>query len=134
MPRNDIAAVSGESNPRHPAAAPAIAAIAGEMEGVCQLLTSPSPATLERCAEIMESATSRLSGLRPELETHRGEAAALPAARQLQSAVRRATLLLESAFQYHEQWRLRVSASLAGYSPDGSPAAIPHRVRVCVEG
>jgi hypothetical protein len=113
--------------PSSPADARAIAAISREMEGVCAMLTSPSPERLERCERILESAVSAFSGMRPDVS-------ALPDVRELRSVVGRAARLLDSAFRYHDDWRRRLSVSLAGYQPGGSPAAMPQQRRMCLEG
>jgi hypothetical protein len=119
---------------RPPAGVRAIAAILREVEGVCFLLTSPSPETLDRCERILESASLSFAGLQPDLASAGRDPAALSAVEQLRSALGRAGQLLESSFQYHEQWRRRLCASLAGYRPGGDPAALSHRGRVSLQG
>jgi hypothetical protein len=105
----------------------AIAAMSSAVERVCTLLTTPSPETLERCERVLESAATSYAGLRLERADR-------PAVEELQSALALAGRLLESAFQYHEQWRRRLGASLAGYQPGGDPAAVVHPSRVTLKG
>jgi len=105
----------------------AIAAISSEVERVCTLLKAPSPETLERCERILESAAASYAGLRPQRADR-------PAVEHLRSALGLAGQLLESAFQYHEQWRRRLWSSLAGYQPGGDPAVVVHPNRVSLRG
>jgi hypothetical protein len=97
------------------------------VEGVCALLTSPSPEILEGCERILENACSSFGALSPDR-------ADLPAIQRLQTAIRQAGHLLDSAFQYHDRWKRRLNASLAGYRPGGLPAPVSHQSRVSWEG
>jgi hypothetical protein len=105
----------------------ALTAVTLEVKEVCALLTSPTPDALERSERVLESAASSLAAWQPDR-------AGLAAVEQLQSTLRRASRLLEYAFQYHEHWRRRLHSSLAGYEPGGGPAAVMHRGRVYLEG
>jgi hypothetical protein len=103
------------------------AELARHVEGVCLLLMSPSPESMERCEQILERASSTLLSLQPQRSD-------LPAVEKLRAALGRAGRLLESAFQYHGQWRRRLDSNLAGYLPGGNPAAVAHPGRVRLEG
>ncbi len=117
---------------RHPALI--ISEIVQQAEEVCALLCSPGPERLDRCTELLESASRNLSSLKPHLHPARVDPAALSAAQRLQSVLQRASQLLETAGNYHEQWQQRLGAALAGYRPGGNPGAVPRDATLWLEG
>jgi len=101
-----------------------------EAEG---LLRNPSPAALDRCAEVLGCAVSRLR----EWRAHRAQSAnpaALAQARTLQTAIRRAARLLESAAEFRARWSRIAAVMCAGYTASGAPAVPARSGKVCVRG
>jgi hypothetical protein len=103
-----------------------------ELERVCKLLESPSPAALDRCAAIMERVIA-------ELETgRRGMAQAgeigVAEGRRLRSVVQRTRALLNLAANYHSRWRGILAGMSGGYTARGAPVQLPSRARVSMQG
>jgi len=117
-----------------------IRAVRLSVDRTIDLLLSPSPAALDRCSEILETAGRQLAEFQPLLEQSRGTAAAfekasrLEEARKLRWSVVRANRLLDGAAKFHDGWcRLRDSLT-AGYTDRGAPAPTPARRRILVHG
>ena len=115
-----------------------------EVDGAIQLLVSPSPGSLDRCAKILETAGLRIAGLQPQLREE-GRASlihtspidrsnARAEAVRLRSSVSRAGLLLEGAASFHFNWSRMRDTLCAGYTRQGDPAKAPQRNRISVEG
>jgi hypothetical protein len=112
----------------------AVSAISREVEGVCAMLTAPSPDALERCEGILHGVVSSFSALQPELAPAGRDPAVRNAVLRLRRSLERARGLLDTAFHYHDQWRVRMAASLAGYTRDGCPAALPQAAHLSWRG
>jgi hypothetical protein len=105
-----------------------------EVDRACQLLISPSPATLDSCARLLETAGSRLTQLQPQLRQGAGNPTAQQEARRLRTAVLCVRHLLENAWSFHVNWGRLLGALSAGYTERGEPAPAPRRGRLSVEG
>jgi hypothetical protein len=103
-----------------------------ELESVCKLLESPTPAVLDRCAAIMERVTGELWAGRKWM-AQAGETG-VAEARRLRVVVRRARALLQLASNYHTRWRDILAGISGGYTARGAPAPILARVRVSIQG
>lgn len=103
-----------------------------ELEHVCKLLESPAPATLDRCAAIMERVIAELQAGRRGI-AEAGESG-VAEARRLRTLVHRARALLELAVRYHAQWRSILAGMSGGYTVRGAPAPIPSQARVSIQG
>jgi hypothetical protein len=103
-----------------------------ELEHICMLLESPSPATLDCCAATMERVIVDLDASRKWM----AEAGACGGAeaRRLRPVVQRARSLLELAADYHARWRGILAGMSGGYTVRGTPAPIPSQARVSVRG
>src|ERR1700684_2391691 len=88
-----------------------------QLERVCTLLESPSPATLDQCAAAMERVIGELDAGRRWM-AQAGEPG-VAEARRLRSVVQRARALLDLAVNYHFRWR-RIPARMSrGHSAPG---------------
>ena len=103
-----------------------------EMERVCKLLESPTPAALDRCATVMEGVIGELNAGRKWM-AQAGEIG-FEEARRLRSALHRARVLLNLAANYHNRWRHILASMSGGYTVRGAPAPIPSRTRVSLQG
>jgi hypothetical protein len=103
-----------------------------ELERVCKLLESPTPAVLDSCAAIMERVTGELWASRNWMA--QAGATGVAEARRLRTVVRRARSLLQLASDYHTRWRGILAGISGGYTARGVPAPILARVRVSIQG
>jgi hypothetical protein len=103
-----------------------------ELEQVCKLLESPAPATLDRCAVIMERVIPELQAARSGIAQAGADGVA--EARRLRAVVHRARSLLELAMRYHAQWRSILAGMSGGYTMLGAPAPILSQSRVFIQG
>lgn len=103
-----------------------------ELERVCTLLESPSPATLDRCAVAMQQVIAELDAGRKWM-AHAGEGG-IAEARQLRSVVRRARALLDLAANYHTRWRSILAGMSGGYTVWGAPTPIRSQPRLSIQG
>jgi hypothetical protein len=103
-----------------------------ELERVCKLLESPTPAVLDSCAAIMERVTGELAAGRKWM-AQPGEIG-VAEARRLRTVVQRARALLQLASNYHTRWRGILAGISGGYTARGAPAPILARVRVSIQG
>ncbi|MDE3167399.1 MAG: hypothetical protein KGN36_16470 [Acidobacteriota bacterium] len=101
-----------------------------QLESACDLLLSPSAATLDRCAALMASAGETMAGLSPALARARGDASALEEAWRLRRTFQRASSLLGHAALFHQNWTAIRGAMTGGYTPDGEPAPVRHPGRL----
>jgi hypothetical protein len=103
-----------------------------ELERVCTLLESPTPATLDHCAAAMERIIGELGAGRTWMaqagETNVAEA------HLLRSVVQRARALLDLAANYHFRWRRILAGMSGGYTARGAPAPLRSQARVSIEG
>jgi hypothetical protein len=108
-----------------------------ELERVCKLLESPTPATLDRCAAIMAGVICQLEAGRREM-AQAGEGVfqqnSVAEARRLRPVVHRARTLLELAARYHARWRGMLAGMSGGYTVRGAPAPILSRARISIQG
>jgi hypothetical protein len=113
-----------------------LAEVRAEVQRVCELLHSPTPAAVDRCSIALGSAISRLVEWRKRF--HAGDRPsnrlALEEARRLRASVHRAARLLESAAAYHAGWRKALGALCAGYTASGVPADAAPPGRLCLRG
>lgn len=103
-----------------------------ELERVCKLLESPSPATLDRCAASMERVIAELEAGRSWI-AQAGESG-VAEARRLRAVVQRVRALLDLAANYHAQWRGILAAMSGGYTVWGAPAPIRAQSRLSIRG
>lgn len=103
-----------------------------EMERVCKMLESPSPAVLDRCGEAMERVIGELDAGRKWMP-QAGEIG-VEEARRLRSVVRRARALLNLAANYHSGWQGVLASMTGGYTVRGAPAPLPFKARVSIQG
>jgi hypothetical protein len=108
-----------------------------EVDGAIQLLESPSPDSLDRCARILETASQRIAVFQPQLR-QAGRTAVThingDEARRLRSSVLRAGRLLEGAAGFHFNWGRMRDTLCAGYTRQGDPAKAPPKSRISVQG
>jgi hypothetical protein len=103
-----------------------------QLERVCTLLESPSPATLDHCAAAMERVIGELDAGRRWM-AQAGEIGAAEA-RRLRSVVQRARALLDLAANYHFRWRRILAGISGGYTYRGAPAPLHSPARVSIQG
>jgi hypothetical protein len=103
-----------------------------EMERVCKMLESPTPAVLDRCSAAMERVIGELDGGRKWMP-QAGEIG-VEEARRLRSVVRRARALLNLAANYHGRWHCILASKTGGYTVRGAPAPLPSKTRVSIQG
>ena len=103
-----------------------------QLERVCTLLESPSPATLEHCAAAMERLIGELDAGRIWM-AQAGEIG-VAEARRLRSVVQRARALLDLAANYHFRWRRILAGMSGGYTARGAPAPLHSQARVSIQG
>jgi hypothetical protein len=104
-----------------------------------QLLISPVPESLDRCALLLETAITSVAACYAELTAMRDarpgpDEAVIEEARQLQRAIGMVKLLLDTAFNFHRHWIRRLGMMTGGYTADGEPAAVEHGRRVLGRG
>lgn len=106
-----------------------------ELERACDLLLSPSPAALDQCASLLETAVTKVAACQAAItDLQETEPGASAEGRRLQAAVRRARRLLESAAEYHQNWTRRIGAMSAGYDGRGEPVAVTQGRRLILRG
>ena|ERR1700678_2487278 len=103
-----------------------------ELERVCKMLESPTPAALDRCGAVMERVIGELDAGRKWM-SQAGEIG-VTEARRLRSVVHRARALLNLAANYHNRWHSILASMSGGYTDRGAPAPIPSRARVSFQG
>ncbi len=111
-----------------------LVAARAEVDRVCQLLLSPSPDVLDRCAGMLETAICEISAT--------PDCAPEPAAREtferqaqsLAVSLARARLLLNSALEFHHNWLRRLGEISGGYTGTGEPATIAGRGHLAIQG
>ena len=103
-----------------------------QLERVCTLLESPSPATLDHCAATMERVIGELDADRRWM-TQAGEIG-VAEARRLRSVIQRARALLDLAANYHFRWRGILAGMSGGYTARGAPAPLHSHARVSIQG
>jgi hypothetical protein len=103
-----------------------------QLERVCTMLESPSPATLDRCAATMERVIGELDAGRRWM-AQAGEIGATEA-RRLRSVIHRARALLDLAANYHFRWRRILAGMSGGYTARGAPAPLHSEARVSIQG
>jgi hypothetical protein len=101
---------------------------------VCQILLSPSPPALDRCAPLLESAVAAVSACLSQLRSSKGTQDEVEEAQRLRLAVRHAKRLLEGAAEFHQNWIRRLGALSGGYTGRGEPAAVERCSRMQIEG
>ena len=103
-----------------------------QLERICTLLESPSPATLDRCAAAMARVIGELDAGRRWM-SQAGEIGAIEA-RRLRSVVQRARALLDLAANYHFRWRCILAGMTGGYTARGAPQPLHSEARVSIQG
>lgn len=111
-----------------------LASARAEVNDVCQILLSPSPAALDRCAPLLETAVAEVAACLPELRSSKGTQNEVDEARRLHMAVCYAKRLLEGAAEFHRDWIRRLGALSGGYTGPGEPAPVDRGSRMQVEG
>jgi hypothetical protein len=104
-----------------------------------RLLISPVPESLDRCAQLLETAITSVAACYADLTAKRDalpapDLAAIEEARQLQHAIGLVKLLLDTALNFHFHWSRRLGVMTGGYTADGEPAAVEHGNRVLGRG
>jgi hypothetical protein len=106
-----------------------LAQVRRQLDGACDRLTTPSPASLDACAHDLESAIGQLTACRPSP----ADAEALEQAWHVRRSFLRARKLMESSAAFHENWtRVRGTIS-GGYTATGEAASIVHQGRICLQ-
>src|SRR5215472_5650206 len=110
------------ATPINSAAAERLAALLPDLRAACELLIRPSPAGLDQCAALLEHAVSEMRECQSVLAKARGEPGAIEAAGRVQTALRRATHLLQTANAHFTNWNRILGAMSGGYTALGEPA------------
>lgn len=111
-----------------------LSTVRSQVDQACQLLISPTPAALDSCSRLLETAGSELAQLQPQLRQAAGNPTAQQEARRLRTAVMCVRRLLENASRFHVNWGRLLGALSAGYTARGDQAPVPRRGRICVQG
>jgi hypothetical protein len=101
------------------------------LERICKMLESPSPATLDACADAMERIIGDLQAGRQWMAQAEEVGAE---ARRLRSVILRVRALLNLAANYHFGWRRILAGMSGGYTVLGAPAPLHTRARVSIQG
>jgi hypothetical protein len=109
------------------------AATRAQLDAACDLLLSPAPDALDRCAVFLETASRELEAYRSEIAEARGDAMAMEAAWQVRRSFLRAGTLLENAARFHSNWLSIRGAMAGGYTDRGEPAPVRHHARISLE-
>jgi hypothetical protein len=110
-----------------------LATVRGQLDRVCERLTSPTPEALDGCSGELESAVRQLAEWQPHLGAQAGNPAALEEAWRVRQSFLRARSLMRGAATFHGNWmRIRGSMS-AGYTAQGEPGPLGHASRVCLQ-
>ena len=107
-------------------------ATCGEVDRACELLTSPSAESLDRCSQILEMAGRRLA--ESEARWGGGDVAVMEGAQRLWTSVRRAARLLDGAARFHLNWSRLRGAMTGGYTERGDPAPVSRGSRISIRG
>ena len=89
----------------------------------CELLSSPTPANLESCSGLLQSATGDLTRIQSRAE-----------AIQVLSGLRQASALLESAAQFHRERQQMMNVLCVGYEPGGEASSLVRRGNLSLAG
>ena len=111
-----------------------LAAIDSEVNRVCMLLVSPTPANLDTCSSILELASFQLTGVRSQLSSPDANPGSLAQAQHLKRSLQKASALLEKAAQFHQTWNRMLGAMCSGYEAGGAAASVVRPPRMCLEG
>lgn len=93
----------------------------GRLDEGCVALRSPTPASLERCEELLEQAVALAGKAFPAAGAETLPQGAADELAQLRRTLQRTARLLDSAAAYHHGWTRLVDAMCAGYGADGEP-------------
>ena len=104
------------------------------IDGAARLLESPSPAIVDRCAGILQSAAERIAALQAPILPPTDRSAAREEANRLRNSVWRAGRLLEGAAGFHTNWGLVRDTLCAGYTASGTPAPARFASRISLQG
>ena len=96
-----------------------------------QSLVAATPEALDRCAGLLREAAEKVAACTRKPDSNEE---ALDEARQLQTAIERARILLDAAFRFHFEWSRRLGVISGGYTPDGEPAAVDRGARLAWRG
>lgn len=114
-----------------------LAAARAAVDQACQLLLSPTPAQMDRCAGQLQTALEELTAFRQtgnSLDSPQIRTEALACARSLKSSIGRFKCLLESAAGFHANWIRSLAALCAGYTDQGQPATLERGRHVLARG
>jgi hypothetical protein len=103
-----------------------------EMERVCKLLESPTPAVLDRCGAAMERVIGELDAGRKWMP--QAGKIGVAEARRLRSVAHRARALLNLAANYHSRWQCILASMTGGYTVRGAPAPLLSKARLSIQG
>jgi hypothetical protein len=109
------------------------AATRAQLDSACDLLTSPTPESLDRCAILLESAQRQMTGCQSQIIGAQGDPAALEAAWRVRRSFERAARLLKSAASFHANWMSIRGTLTGGYTSRGEPSPVRHPGRICLE-
>jgi hypothetical protein len=104
-----------------------LAAARVAVDDACQLLISPTPEQMDRCARLLESAAAELRSFLQSLRASnhiQTRAEELAETRSLVSSILRARRLLESAGAFYANWLRCLAALCGGYTGHGQPAPL----------
>jgi hypothetical protein len=105
-----------------------------QLDSAHDLLTKPSPETLDRCSSVLEAAGHQLAEWQPTFSQRAGNAAALEEAWRLRRSFVRTTRLLQGAGDFHLNWLRLRGAMTGGYTETGESAPLLHRNRISLHG
>lgn len=101
-----------------------LAAARVAVDNACQLLISPTPIQMDRCARLLESAAAELRSFLKSPRASQTRAEELAETRSLVSSIVRAKCLLESAGAFYANWVRCLAALCGGYTGHGQPAPL----------
>jgi hypothetical protein len=112
----------------------AIRAAREQAEEARRALAEASPASLEHCAEALNTAVSRLDRCRQDAPIGRPSGRLRSEALRLRADLRVLTLLLKHAAGYHAGWLGFSGSAWAGYTCSGAAAGVPRYGRLLTQG
>jgi len=105
-----------------------------DIDAAVRLLESPSPAIVDRCAGILQSAAGRVAGLQTQTLRVGSRAEAREEANRLRNSVGRFARLLEGAAGFYTNWARVRDALCGGYTATGTPAPARFASRISLQG
>ena len=111
-----------------------LTAIRLQLDRAGDLLTRPSPESMEAGTAVLAAAASELAGYSDRFALAAGDAAALEEAWRVRRSFNRADRLLRHAAEFHSNWVQIRGAMAGGYTACGEAAPVLHASRLNVQG